>query len=244
MASGTDDKRTPRPADRRWTSPRRLRLLAAALIGYGVLGLLTLLVAALLAAGPLDQLVGLGQALATQRVALVDTLGQTSSALDDASAGVQNLQTSLADARSAAASAATLSRELSTTMAGLDTAMGIEILGTHPLGQLQAGFAQASSQLQDLGARLDVIGAAIDRNDADLLHEQQNLSSLSDSVSGLRSGVRDTILPSFSPGGVMLMQLALSLLAAWLAVLALASLVAGLLLWRWSGTGLRPGEGS
>jgi hypothetical protein len=244
MAPGPDEKTTPRPEDRRWTFRRRLRLLAAVLIGYGVLGLMTLLVAALLAAGPLDQLAGLGQALATQRVALVDTLGQTSSALDEASASVQNLHTSLSDARSAAAAAATLSRQLSTTMNGLEAAMGIQILGTRPLAQLQAGFAQASSQLQDLGMRLDGIGTAIDRNDADLLQQRQNLSALRDSVSGLQSGVRDTILPSFSPGAVTLMRIALWLLALWLAILALASLVTGLLLWHWSGGTLRRGEGS
>jgi hypothetical protein len=244
MAPGPDEKTTPRPEVQRWTFRRRLRLLAAVLIGYGVLGLMTLLVAALLAAGPLDQLAGLGQALATQRVALVDTLGQTSSALDEASASVQNLHTSLSDARSAAAAAATLSRQLSTTMNGLEAAMGIQILGTRPLAQLQAGFAQASGQLQDLGMRLDGIGTAIDRNDADLLQQRQNLSALRDSVSGLQSGVRDTILPSFSPGAVTLMRIALWLLALWLAILALASLVTGLLLWHWSGGTLRRGEGS
>ncbi len=235
MASGPHETTTtPRPEDRRWTLPRRLRLLAAVLIGYGLLGLLALLVAALLAAGPLDQLAGLGQALATQRVALVDTLGQTSSALDETSASVQSLHTSPSDAGSAAASAATLSRQLSTTMNGLEAAMGIQILGTRPLAQLQAGFAQPSSQLQDLGTRLDGIGTAIDRNDADLIQERQNLSALRDSVSGLQAGVRDTILPSFSPGAVTLMQIAMWLLVLWLAILALASLVAGLLLWHWS----------
>ncbi len=101
----------------------------------------------------------------------------------------------------------------------------------------------ASSQLQDLGTRLDGIGTAIDRNDADLLQERQNLSALRDSVSGLQSGVRNTILPSFSPGAVTLMQIALWLLAGWLAVLALASLVAGLLLWRWSSAVAHRGGG-
>lgn len=244
MARGREEEPAGRPGDRRWTFRNRLRLLAAALIGYGVLGLLTLLMAALLATGPLEQVAGLGQALATQRIVLVSALGQTSSALDEASSGAQDLHASLADARSAAASAATLSRELSATMNELEAAMGIEILGTRPLAQLQAGFSQASGQLLDLGTRLDGIGTAIDRNDADLTAERQNLAALRDSVSSLQAGVRDTILPSFSPGSVALMQIALLLLVAWLAVLAIASLVAGLLLWRWSGTRLRRGEGS
>ncbi len=207
-------------------------MLGAGLMAYGALGLVTLALAAAFAAAPLQQVGSLGQALATQRAALVTALSKTSAALDDAATSAENLHTSLSDARAATGSAATLSRQLATTLNGLGTAAGIDVFGTRPFGQLQAGFQQAASQLLDLGTQLDGIGAAIDRNGSDLDRERQNLSAMRDSVDALRSGVSGTILPSFSAGTITAMQIALSLLALWLAILALGALVVGLVLWR------------
>lgn len=213
----------------------RLRLLAAALIACGALGMVTLALATAFAAAPLQQVGSLGQAFAAQRAALVTALAKTSGALDDAATSAANFHASLTDARAATGSAAALSRQLATTLAGLGAAAGIDVFGARPFGQLQAGFQQAATQLRGLGTQLDGIGTALARNGADLDRERQNLAAMRDSVEALQSGVSDTVLPSFSAGAVTAMQIALSLLVLWLAILALGALAAGVLLWRATG---------
>lgn len=210
---------------------RRERLLGAALVAYGALGLVVLLLAALFAVQPLEQLGSLGENLATQRTTLVQALERTSQALNDATTGVDDLDDSLSQARAASASAAQLSRGLSGTMDGLGSAMGVDIFGARPLASLQGGFQQAAGQMRDLGNRLDSIGTALGRNGQDLTAQRANLVALRDAVESLRAGVNDTILPSVSGDTVTAMRIALVLLVLWLGLLALGAMAVGLVLW-------------
>ncbi len=212
------------PAWRRWAP--------LGLVAYGVLGLAILAVALILVSGPLEQLGALGSTAETQRASLVRSLRSTSQTLADASSAFSGFGDSLAQARRSTGRAADLSRDVSTTMAGLANGMRVTVFGVQPLAELAPGFERAAAQLRELGGDLDGIAAAMARNADDVERTRGNLGELRTHVDELAVAAERTRIPVGSPAALAALRLALYGLIAWLAAPAVASLLLGLALWR------------
>lgn len=211
--------------------------MAVLLIAYGLLGLVILTLAGLAAGRPLEEVDRLTVALGEQRTALLATLRDTSTALGDAAATVRDFDGSLAQARVSAGRAADLTRDVSTTMAELSRAANVELFGSRPLAALADGFGRASEQLTALGADLDTMRGALERNGDDLRRTSGGLEAVRADIDRLAAAVEGPAGVDLGAAGVTGLRVGLFALGAWLAGLAVASLVAGVVLWRW---GSRP----
>jgi len=213
--------------------PARWRRWAPlALIAYGLVGLAFLAASAVLVSQPLEQLGELGSTAETQRAALVRSLRSTSRTLDDAARGFSGFGESLGIARRSTARAADLSRDVSTTMSSLATAMNVTVFGVQPLAELGPGFERAAAQLRELGTDLDGIGTAMVRNADDVERARGDLLGLRSQVDELALAAERTQIPLGSPIALAALRLGLYALIAWLAAPAVASLLLGVALWR------------
>lgn len=204
----------------------RRQLVGAALVAYGVLGLLFLGAGAALIGGALEELDALSRRVGEQRDALVLTVRATSLTVRDAASGLGNVGTSLDAARRSTSDAAILSRSLAGTLAGLSAAMDLEILGARPLEGLAAGFEAASRQSGELASDLDNVGTALTQNASDLETSRADLVELGGRLDRLAGSLE--AMPLGDAGPAVAVRIAFLGLLAWLAVPALASVFAGL----------------
>jgi hypothetical protein len=123
-------------------------------------------------------------------------------------------------------------------MAELARSMRISIFGSQPLAGLAPPFERADSQLQQLGADLDAIGAALDANAGQVRTTALDLTRLRRSVDRLVTGVEATGDIGVSAGSLALLRLGVLALMVWLAGLAGGCVAAGWSIVRWS---RRPG---
>lgn len=210
---------------------RALRIIGTVLIGYGVLGIGLFAAVALAIDRPIDQAGELTVSIEGQRGALLDSLQQASTTIDQSASGVRGMQTSLVQARAATDRASTLSRGVATSMYQLRDAMAVSILGTQPLIGLATSFDQAGQQLELLGEDVAAIGQALEENRDDAETVAAALDNLRSSVEDLTERVREG--PRLEVASKALAQLRLGLYAvvAWMAALAVGSVVGGLACW-------------
>ena len=191
------------------SNPERVRLvrgLAIVLVVQGALGLLLALLGFTSLAAPLAQ---------AERVSTT-----VQSAAVAAASAFEGFDTSLDQARTSAASAGDLAREVSGTVDGLAAAMTISVLGAQPLLPLQDQFRQSAEQLRLLGDQIDKIGSSLQVNRAEVRQVSDELRALSDELQA--GNARNGIPPS----------LLVYAFLAWIALLALTSVVTGVLLLR------------
>lgn len=142
------------------------------------------------------------------------------SAASAAATAFEGFDTSLDQARTSAASAGNLAREVSGTVDGLAAAMAISVLGAQPLLPLQDQFRQSAEELRLLGDEIDKIGTSLQVNRTEVRQVSDELRALSDELKAGNAG--NAIPPS----------LLVYAFLAWIALLALTSVVAGVLLLR------------
>ena len=186
----------------------RTRMFAAALIGYGAVGVLLL---AGLAVSLLPMTATI-DAIARSSDDVRSTLLTTQNAFDDFS-------TSLGAARRSAERAADAARSSAAAAKQLADGMAISIFGAQPLIGLSSGFQRQSTDLQSLADELDRLAASLGTNETDVRAIRTEIASLSSRVA-LISGGSALLLP------------ALFLLIAWLAVPAVLGLWLGVALLR------------
>ena len=186
----------------------RTRMFAAALIGYGAVGVLLL---AGLAVSLLPMTATI-DAIARSSDDVRSTLLTTQNAFDDFS-------TSLGAARRSAERAADAARSSAAAAKQLADGMAISIFGAQPLIGLSSGFQRQSTDLQSLAEELDRLAASLGTNETDVRAIRTEIASLSSRVA-LISGGSALLLP------------ALFLLIAWLAVPAVLGLWLGVALLR------------
>lgn len=142
-------------------NPPNMRLLAWLLAAYAALGIV-LVIAGLLIGGPLVARVDRVTSSAS------DTLTAAASAARTAAQAFDGFDTSVEEARTSAADAASLTRETAVTIDALATAMGLELFGAQPLLPLAEGFQRSAEQMRELGDNLDAIGQALSSNRDDI----------------------------------------------------------------------------
>src|SRR5437867_5081736 len=186
----------------------RTRMFAAALIGYGAVGVLLL---AGLAVSLLPMTATI-DAIARSSDDVRSTLLTIQNAFDDFSTSPRAASRSSERAADAARSSAAAAKQLADGMA-------ISIFGAQPLIGLSSGFQRQSTDLQSLAEELDRLAASLGTNETDVRAIRTEIASLSSRVA-LISGGSALLLP------------ALFLLIAWLAVPAVLGLWLGVALLR------------
>ena len=226
---------------RRLVRPRRrralLRGLSLLLVAYGAAGIVILVVAVMGISQPLEEVVDLGESLEQQRAGLLDSLDTTAETLEDAAAGVDGMDDSLAQARTATDRAATIANDVSFTMSQMAIAMDVQILGSRPFQQLAGGFDQAAGQLGALSGDLGAIGTALGRNGDDARVVGEDLRSLRDTIDELATLVDAGPRLEASSEALEMVRIVLYGVLLWLLTLAAALIVLGLALWRRASTG-------
>jgi hypothetical protein len=209
---------------------RRLRLVGAGLIAYGVVGILILVGIGSVIGRPLDRAVELSRAIEDQRRAALDSLEQATMTIDQTGAGVRGMEPSLGQAKAATDRASAISLAVATNMFELSRAMSISIFGTQPLIGLSTGFDQTGQQLQLLSEDIAAIGAALDANRDDVGTVAASFDDLRDSVEQLETSLREGPRLAISPGTLDGIRLAILALLGWMLMLGLGSVAAGLYL--------------
>ena len=211
---------------RRW-----LRVASVVLILNGLAGLVALVIALGYVAKPLGDASGFDESVQRSRDELIDTLEQTARGLGSAATAFDGFDDSLAQAQASSTNAAGLSREVAGTMNAVAGAMNVNIFGTQPFANVVPLFQRAGQQLNDLGANLDTMTAALGRNADDIGRAQTELAALRGEVDELATSVREISIPETGEA-IPALRIALYALLGWLALFSLSSLVVGVALWR------------
>ncbi len=223
----TAEPRRPRHA--------RLRLLGVALAAYGAIGLIMFVAVAVAINRPLERAHTLSVTLDQERAALVETMGQARTTLEDMSLGVNGADTSLGDAKVATDRAAGIATSLATSMFSLRDSMSLTIFGAQPLAGLAAGFDNSGQQLATLGTELTTIGVSLNNNRAAVSTTSTDLAKLAVSLGELTTMVRESPDVEISTASLDAVRLAVYAICGWLAVFALGCVIGGLYLVRLGG---------
>lgn len=195
------------------------RALAWGLILYGLAGLVLVI-----AGGAM----GLDTASRIERLATDadGTLAAAARATEAAADSFTNVDTSLQEAESSATAAAALSRDAAGTLRSLALAMELSLFGAQPLLPLSAEFLTSAAQAEELADTLGSVGGSLGDTRLDVVVVGSELGTLGDRIEELRTpgGSTDGTPPP--------LRLLIGLLLAWLAMPALAALIAGLTLLR------------
>ena len=198
------------------------RLMGLALIANGLLGL-ALVGVALGALGPLITRASVAADSAG------DSLAAAAQALDQTSTSFDGFSKSLDDAKASSAHASQLLNDASDTSAQLADAMSINFLGAQPFLPISQSFRRNTDELRGVSADLSTLSEAIGHNSRDVVAVRDSVRTLRDRVQQLA-----TDAAASSDGrrvGPELSVLAYGL-TLWLGILAVLSLIAGLLLLR------------
>lgn len=207
------------------------RLLGIGLIAYGVIGLVVLGLVGTALAAPIKQLDSITSSVEEQRTAALDSLERASDTIDRTADAVRGMDLSLADAKAATDRSSGIAIGVATSMNQLADSMTLTIFGVQPLISLQPGFASSASQLNLLADDLKTISTALESNRGDALTVAQSLGELSASLSRLTTAVRAGPHLELAAASVDTVRLGILALLAWLAVLALGSIGAGVGCW-------------
>jgi hypothetical protein len=210
------------------------------LAAYGAIGLILFVAVAVAINRPLERAHNLSVTLDQERAALIETMGQARTTLENMSLGVGGADTSLADAKAATDRAAVIAGSLASNMFGLRDSMSISIFGAQPLAGLASGFDASGQQLSTLGTELTTIGVSLNNNRTAVGTTSTDLAKLALSLGQLTTLVRDSPDVEISAASLDAVRLAVYAICGWLAVFALGCVVGGLYLARLGG---RSGEG-
>jgi hypothetical protein len=198
------------------------RLMGLALIANGLLGL-ALVGVALGALGPLIARASVAADSAG------DSLTAAAQALDQTSTSFDGFSKSLDDAKASSAQASQLLNDASDTSAQLADAMSINFLGAQPFLPISQSFRRNTDELHGVSADLSTLSEAIGHNSRDVVAVRDSVRTLRDRVQQLAKDAAAS--PDGRRVGPELSVLAYGL-TLWLGILAVLSLVAGLLLLR------------
>lgn len=194
------------------------RLVAWALIGYGVFGLVLVTGGALMGIGMADRI----ERLAT---AADDTLAAAARSTRAAADAFSSVDDSLSEAQISADDAAALAREASGTLEALALAMELSLFGAQPLLPLAGDFSTSSDQASELADALGSVSRSLSDTRTDVAMIGVELGTLSEEIQELQgtAGPADASPP---------LRLFVALLLAWLTIPAVGSLVFGVALLR------------
>jgi hypothetical protein len=210
-----------------------LRRLTAALIGYGIVGLLVAalgLAALVMGLGRIDSLaVGLDDNLA----GLGTTLEKTATTLDDAAASARGFGTTIDSSTTALTTAAGDLRQIVPRLRDIESqANAINILGSQPLAPLAGLFGQIAGQLASLDAQLDTVATGLSGNRSSLDSNAASLAALATETRSLGEGLDAASLNAVLGDARLLLVAMLGIGVVGASVPAVGALLVGLWLRR------------
>ncbi len=227
---------------------RARRRLGAALLSFGLAGVVLLVSAAVLVLGSLNAIDQAATGFERQRTELLAMLRPASAALRNAAASASNAGASLATTSGAADRAGLLATNLADSFDGLANLGAFEVFGARPFAGLSAEFAAVGSDARILAGDLGTVAQSMRANATDAASVAADLSSLAAQLEALASSLGTPAGPepgaspipgtgSPSPTASIGFQLGLARavvfgLLAWLTVPAVASTVVGWRLFR------------
>jgi hypothetical protein len=214
---------------------RRRRMLRSAgivLIAYGVLGVLLFAGVAYAVERPIDEAGRLTVSIEGQRGALLTSLDQASTTIEEAAVGVRGMDASLDQAGQATDRAAQLSIGVAASMYELRNAMGLTVFGVQPLIGLAAGFDETGQQLELLAQDVAAIGLALEANRGDAVAVADSLDELSRAVDDLTRAVGEGPALEVSSEALDGMRLAIYGVIGWMLALAVGCIAGGVACWR------------
>ncbi|HSL77836.1 MAG TPA: hypothetical protein VK867_12895 [Candidatus Limnocylindrales bacterium] len=176
-----------------------LRRLATGLIAYGAIGLILSLIAAVALVYGAGRLSSVAGRVDGQIASVVDTLGRTSAALDDASASASSFAVTIERTPPAVRQTAQTVADLRTDLRSVQAQMSaITILGSSPLSGVSDAFGRMASNLEGLDTRLELIASDLEGNRGALIANADSLGEFGDQLAAvsteLESGsVRDSL---------------------------------------------------
>lgn len=173
-----------------------MRVLAWLLAAYATGGAVLMLIT-FIAGGPLVA------RLDRVTTSALGTMSAASRAADAAADAFGGFDASLEEARSSAADAASLSRETSTTLDALASAMSLTIFGSQPLLPLADQFEQSADQLRRMGDNLDGIGEALVTNRDDVARVGVRMRALAEELDRLEGRIGSERMSGGVPLGVL-----------------------------------------
>ena len=176
-----------------------LRRLATGLIAYGAIGLILSLIAAIALIYGAVRLSSVADRVDRQIATVVETLGRTSTALDDAAASARSFATTIERTPPAVRQTAQTITDLRTDLRSVQAQMAsITILGSSPLSGVSDAFGRMASNLEGLDERLELIASDLETNRGALIANADSLGGFGAQLEAvsieLESGsVRDSL---------------------------------------------------
>ena len=211
---------------------RRRRALGAGLTAYGLAGLVAgilVLGATLAVATGLEPAV---QSIDRQRDAIVASLEHSASALDQVATVADDAAGGVERAAAIASKSADVSRRIADTLTRLASTFGsFEILGNQPFASLTADATQVAAQLRGIATDIDALGISLGRTARGIPPLTAEVRAISTDLSALGTELAALEL-SAAAAAFRWLVVGILVLAAWLLVPAVVSLIAGILLLR------------
>ena len=153
-----------------------LRRLATGLITYGAIGLILSLIAAIALVYGAIRLSSVAERVDRQIATVVETLGRTATALDDAAASASSFATTIERTPPAVRQTAQTVTDLRTDLRSVQAQMAsITILGASPLSGVSDAFGRMASNLEGLDERLELIATDLESNRGALIANADSL---------------------------------------------------------------------
>jgi len=207
-------------------SPR----LGRALLAFGAIGLVLLLVAAALVVATLGSLSSTAATLGSERDRLAAMVAPGSASLRSSATAARNAGTSLGQSATAARDGSALMRQLAASLDQLSTLSSISILGQNPFASAASSFVDTAAKSRTLADNLETAATSLDTNVGDASQVATDLDGLAGQLDTLQADLAATPSPPPPWAWLALDVVALGLIG-WLAVIALVALRVG---WTWS----------
>jgi methyl-accepting chemotaxis protein len=164
----------------------RLPLLSRILIGYGIVGLIGAVVAALLLLLAFSRVTALSDQLSGQVGGVSAVLDKTATALNDAASTAGSFATTIDTGSTAVTNAAADLRQVVPRLRDLqDRANEVTVLGAQPLARLAEVFGQIADNVTDITTQLDSVATSLVGNRSALEQNSRSLAALGDQVQTL-----------------------------------------------------------
>jgi methyl-accepting chemotaxis protein len=161
----------------------RLPLLSRILIGYGIVGLVGAVMAALLLLLAFGRVSALSDQLSGQVGGVSAVLNKTAAALEDAGTTAGSFATTIDTGSAAMTKAAADLRQVIPQLRDLETrANEVTILGAQPLGRIAELFGQIADNVTDVTTQIDNVSKSLVGNRSALEANARSLSALADQV--------------------------------------------------------------
>jgi hypothetical protein len=216
------------PARARASRQNLLRLLGAALIIYGAIGLAATLYGHGLVSQAFASAREIGVLAPGEKNRALRGLQSISAILDDASTASANMSSSFKESQTSLTTAASVASDVAGSFRTVAYYTGFQLLGIQPLVGMGQPFTESADRLDALSQDLTRTSAAVGANAGDMRRLSTDFTRLKSEVEGVSQSVARLPADPTSGEGARRLETALNAMLVWIGLQGLASLFAGL----------------